>query len=428
MGSIRDARRFPSARVTARRLLDDRQGASSMVIGLALTGVIGLAGLGTEGGVWYFVKRNMQGAADAAAYSAVQAGTAYSNQAKAVASNFGFVDQVNGVTVTANQPPSSGRFTGNSQAVEVIIRRPQQRLFARLFVATDPSISARAVAVPGSGNDCVLALNKTASGAITGGGTTNVNLIKCGIADNSNNSNAFSLSGGGTISADNVSIVGGLAVSNNSTLTTTGTPAPVTGATAVPDPYANVQIPTYSGCDYNNLSPVHGNVSKDAGGGTKVICGGIQVNGGGTLTLQNGVFILDGGSINIAGGATFNVINATVILTSSSGTNFGTVTFNGGATISATAPITGATAGLAFFIDRNAPTGTDNFSGGSGQTITGAIYAPSHTINYTGGVTTGSGCTQIVGDQVAFSGNSAVESDCTGKGTKQIASLPQLVE
>ena len=412
----------------ARRLRDDRSGASAMVVGLVLIALVGLAGLATEGSSWYVTKRTMQGAADAGAFSAVLAGTNYSKQAKAVTAIDGFVDQSNSTIVTVNQPPASGNYTSITNAVEVIIQQPQTRLFSNLYLVANPVVSARAVAVPGSGDDCVLALNNSVSGAISGGGTTNVNLVKCGLADNSRSSSAFTVSGGASITADSASIVGGLSTSNGGSLTTVSTPVPVTGASPVADPYANVAIPAYAGCDYNNWSPLHGNKSVDAGGGIKVVCGGIKLNAGSTLSLSNGTFILDGGSLDVAGGATLNLSNATLILTSSTGSSFGTVTINGGATVNATAPTTGALSGIAFYVDRNAPSATENFNGGSSQTITGAVYAPTAVVNYTGGVTTGAGCTQIVADQVAFSGNSSVESNCTGKGTRKIASKAQLVE
>jgi hypothetical protein len=205
---------------------------------------------------------------------------------------------------------------------------------------------------------------------------------------------------------------------------------PVTGAPPVPDPYADVDVPAFSGCDVNNMPPVHGTTTINANGGIKVLCNGVTVNAGGTLTLQNGIFILNEGSLNVQGGATLNLIDATLILTNDSGNpnKWGTISISGGATVNATAPTTGTTAGLAFFVDRNAPAATEQFNGGSSQSITGAIYAPTGTISYTGGVATGSGCTQIVGDQVVFTGNSSVESNCTGKGTRNIASKTALVE
>jgi len=430
----------PQAR---RSLAGDESGATAVVIGLVATAFLGFVGLGSEIGLWYTTQRTMQGAADGAAYSSAMAYAAGATcvttsaatqgcvvAAKTVVAKYGFIDGQSGDSVIVNRPPASGNYTSDATAVEVIVQHPENMLLSSLFLGSRPTFSARAVATPGSGDNCVLALDKTVSGAISAGGTTNVNLVKCGISDDSDSASAFSVGGGASVTADSASIVGGLSTSNNGTLTTVSNPTPVTGAPPIADPYADVDVPSYSGCDVNNMPPVHGTVTIDANGGIKVLCSGVTVNAGGTLTLQNGIFILDQGSLSVAGGATLNLVNATLILTNDSGNanKWGTISISGGATVNATAPTSGTTSGLAFFVDRNAPAATEQFNGGSSQNITGAIYAPSATISYTGGVATGSGCTQIVGDQVVFTGNSAVESNCTGKGTRNIARKTALVE
>src|ERR1700694_4178732 len=52
------------------RSQDDRSGSVVPTVAIMLTVLLGLAALGTEVGTWYGTKRNMQGAADSAAYSA----------------------------------------------------------------------------------------------------------------------------------------------------------------------------------------------------------------------------------------------------------------------------------------------------------------------------------------------------------------------
>jgi hypothetical protein len=127
--------------------------------------------------------------------------------------------------------------------------------------------------------------------------------------------------------------------------------------------------------------------------------------------------------------STLNLINATIVLTSSNGSSYGTVSIHGGATINATAPTTGPMAGIAFYQDRNAPAGTNNdFSGGTTQNIEGALYFPSEIVDFAGGTQTGSGCLQIVAGEVDFKGNANLESNCTGKGVKTISSPPKQVE
>jgi Flp pilus assembly protein TadG len=412
------------------RLAQDTSGATAVVAALVSTSLIGFVGLGSETGLWYYTHRSMQAAADAGALgaaAALQAGdaTGYVAEAKAAVAKYGFTDGVAGTTVTVNKPPSTGNFKGNAATVEVIVRQPQTALFSSLFLASAPIVSTRAVALQGKpGNDCVLALDTGASASTFGNGTTNVNLVGCGLAVNSNSSSALNLVGGATMTADSASIVGGYLDTGNATITTIH--GITTGAAAVADPYANVAIPPFSGCNSLSLQP-HATTSVSGGG---VYCNGVSLNSGMTLNLSNGTYFIDRGALTVNGGATLNVSNATVVLTSSSGSNYATVDIHGGATVNVTAPSTGATAGLAFFQDRNAPRGgANNFSGGTTQNIKGAIYFPTEIINFAGGTQTGHGCLQIVADEINFKGNANLETHCTGTGVASIGgSSSKLVE
>jgi Flp pilus assembly protein TadG len=414
-----------SSRSAARRLLSDRSGASAVLVGLAVTALLGLAGLGTEAAQWYVSKRTMQGAADAAAYGAALAGTATdTTEAKAIAASYGFVDQTAGVTIAVNNPPLSGNYTNNNSAIEVVINQPKTRLFSSLYLAANPVLAARAVVLQGVGPDCVLALNGTASADAFANGSTDVNLIKCGLAVNSNSPSALDIVGTAQIDAQSASIVGGVA--GNGTLSTVdGT---FTGASAVPDPYLTVQIPQYQQLPCTGLPGNGQTIDASQSGGIVRFCASLSLSGHQTVTLENGIFILDGGSLSL-NNSTLNLVNATIVLTSSNGNNYGTVSVHGGATVNATAPTTGPMAGIAFYQDRNATAGaTDTFSGGTTQNIQGAIYFPSQIVDFAGGTQTGSGCTQIVAGEVDFKGNANLESNCTGKGVKTIASLPKQVE
>lgn len=423
---VRDG--FASApRASGRRFANDRSGATAVIVALAIAGLLGAVGLGTEGAQWYVAKRTMQGAADASAFAAALAGSdsqIYTTEAKSVAGSYGFVDQTAGTTVVVNDPPLSGNYTTNNSAIEVVITRPERRLFSSLYLAADPTIGARAVVLRGLGPDCVLALNGTASADAFVNGTTNVDLIKCGLAVNSNSASALDVVGSAAITADSASVVGG--ISGNGTLTTVN--GTFTGASAVPDPYQNVTIPDYQPLPCSPL-PIDGQTidASTVSGGIVRFCASLSLAGHQTVTLENGTFIFDGGSVSL-NNSTLNLINATIILTSSNGSNYGTVSVLGGSTLNATAPTTGPLAGLTFFQDRNAPNAADTFTGGTTQNIKGAIYFPSQTVDFAGGTQTGSGCTQIVAAEVDFKGNANLESNCTGVGVKTIASSPKQVE
>src|SRR5262249_18176792 len=79
-----------------RRFWRDQAGGYLVVAGLAMPALVGIAGLGTEYGLWLNKQQTMQSATDS---GAVSAATAYSNgnsgdvvvQAKAVVASYGFV-------------------------------------------------------------------------------------------------------------------------------------------------------------------------------------------------------------------------------------------------------------------------------------------------------------------------------------------------
>jgi len=173
-----------------RRFRDDHGGGVAAAFAIALTVMIGFGGAATEIGSWLLTRRAMQGAADAAAVSALVAtakgGPDITTQARGVAAQNGWTHGVNGITVTVNQPPSVGNFAGNAQAVEVIIAQAQPLFFSGMLPGvTAPTIRARGVATPPSVNSkCLYALGT--GNSVQANGNGNMTLNGCDIAGNGN--------------------------------------------------------------------------------------------------------------------------------------------------------------------------------------------------------------------------------------------------
>ena len=110
-----------------------------------------------------------------------------------------------------------------------------------------------------------------------------------------------------------------------------------THASPANNPYARLAVPSYSGCTRNNYQ-----LDKRAETVPPVYCGGIEVAGGATLNLEPGAYILDQGNFAVGGTATVNGAGVTIILTSRTGSSYGTVDIRGGSTIAISAPIDGA--------------------------------------------------------------------------------------
>src|SRR6266853_756053 len=244
-----------------------------------------MAGLGTEVAAWYTTKQTMQGAADAAAFTATTAlgkGASIAQlttEAKSVAGNYNFVDGTASVTVTVNSPPVSGSYAGKSTAVEVIVSQPQAPMVSGLFMSSGPTIQARSVAAAvTTGSGCVVALDKGDVVDVTDSGNTILNLNACSLYINSNDSAALTMTGGAIIDAGAAYIVGGVSTANGAQLDTTkGT---YTHTAPINDPYANVNIPSYSGCGaqptFSGSTPT---VLNATGTTPYVFCNGLSLTG-----------------------------------------------------------------------------------------------------------------------------------------------------
>jgi hypothetical protein len=406
-----------------RSLWQRQDGAIAPVAAILLVVGFGFAGLSIDTAVWYLEKRSMQGAADAAASSGAQAmikGGSAATQARAVAASFGYVDGVDATVVTVNNPPASGSKAGIAEAVEVIIARGETPILASLFLNGPVDINARAVASgegDGNGEICVLALEVSAEGiGITG--SVQVTLPNCGIGVNSSNSRALTITGSAQETSTIITVVGGYRVTGSAVITTTQAPGVQTGQAPFADPYADLTVPPFSGCNHTNF--------KLSGSGTStlnpgVYCNGIEITGSRIINMNPGVYYIDRNTFDVSGSTIINAMDGvSIVLTSSTGSNYATFDITGSARLNLKAPATGPTAGMAVWQDRRAPTNNNNsINGSSIQNITGAIYFPRQALTWTGStVAGGSQCTQVIARTITFVGSNQMKSTCEGVGTR----------
>jgi hypothetical protein len=436
-------------------LVQDRSGATAMIVGLSATMLVGFAGLGTEMGLWYFTHRSLQNAVDSAAMSAeaalFYADGNYVSEAKASAARYGFTDGTNGVTVTVNKPPQFGAYAGVGDAVEVIISEPQVRLFTAMFSNNALTQTARAVAQVGSnGNGCVVTLDRHAVEDVFNNGNTQLTLTSCDLYVNSDACDAIKESGNNTsITAPNIYVV---ATSGCNGVTSSGGSLHgnlVSHVAPINDPYANVAAPASHDPNCTNTSPTAANTFSGNGHSSVTLspgtfCGGISVTGG-DVTLSPGVYVIDGGQFQASGQANIHGDGVTIYLTGGSG-NYATTQFSGNANLTLSPPTSGGTEGISLFQDRNAPSTTDgqplaaddsnailNHVGAGNGTlnITGVTYFPNQEVVWNGNGTGGSPqCAQIVSLVLRIVGNSSFTNNCTGvAGVRNIGALAgRLVE
>ncbi len=421
------AKRLRRSGFPLRSFLRDESGSYAVMAAVLMPVVIGAAGLGTEVGLWLYQGQNLQSAVDSGAISAAVAyyqgaSSNLETEASAVMATYGVVaSDTSGATITVNRPPTSGNYTTTANAVEVIAQRPQTRLFSAYWFPHSFMTSARAVAVAKGGNGCTLSLDHSAAAATKVQGSANVNLIACDLYDNSNDPTALTVGGSATVTTQAVDVVGGVSGASD-----INAPQGIsTGQPVANDPYGDVPMPSFSGCNYTNFS-AHSSVTLNPG----VYCGGMNLTSTAVVTLNPGVYFIDQGSLQVNGGATLVGNGVTLVFTSSTGSNYATATINGGATVDLTAPTYGPTQGIVMFGDRNMPLDTAfKFNGGASQTLGGAIYIPNGAVSFSGGANTSTGCTQVIGDTITFTGNSNLAINCGGYRTRALGSAAaRLVE
>ena len=423
-------RLFPSRILT--RLADDRRGVIIIMFALMLPIMLGFIGLAVEVSLWFVKHRELQSAADAAAIAGsyeLQDGnsTATITTVSTAEATQNGLDTGSGDTITVNVPPSSGAFTANSTAVEVVLTKQVALLFSGYFLDSARTINARAVAVTTStGTACILALNSSADSALKISGNINLTM-DCDMAVKSSSSKGLDLSGNSDIDVNGICVKGGTNNSGNNTFLDA---TPTNGCKAASDPLGGLVEPAEADdpCDVTD---------KDISGNSQTItlnpgvyCNGIKISGGSnTITFNDGTYILAGGNgLSVSGGSnTLIAAGATFYITDNHGDgNYPDVNFSGNNTLDLTAPTSGDYAGVLFYNDSSTASSTSgakfNVSGNNTfDNFDGTVYYPNHEISFSGNSTTASSCgPKLLSDTVSISGNITVFGGGTGCASSNV--------
>jgi hypothetical protein len=439
----------------------NQRGQILILVTFAAVPMFATIGLVTDLGYMQYVKKSTQKAADAAARSAIiqfhkanfggsyscggsvvcQAAPQFCDPAITAPSNpiengclyakqNGFIhsssQDVTYVSGTSSSPPTAVGLSSASYWVTFRVTQIVPMLFSAVAGNTSGMVTSRATAAVTGARDCIYALNPTAPGAVQVGGTASLT-SSCGIYVDSSDSSALGTNGGGTISAPEYDVVGG--VSTHYSLT----PAPNTGASPASDPLAAMPAPaapSYT-CDYKNYNaPNWSNPTLSPG----VYCGGIQVKNN-NYTFNPGNYILVGGGLTTQD-SNSNIAGSGVMFYNTFGdTNKGTYSYSptniaATSTVNLTAPTSGTYTGILFFDDRSAPTDTkcsycDNYGGGSSAVYQGAIYNRNNGITMYGNSSVSSQYTILIADTIKLIGTSGFNDNYTslagGSPIKQVS-------
>jgi hypothetical protein len=241
-----------------------------------------------------------------------------------------------------------------------------------------------------------MALDASGSGVITVSGNPTMSLNGCNLHNNSPNTNATIMNGGGVIEGCSATdACGSKAFLAQPDVPSGSIDIPVvTNAAPAPDPYAGLTPPTPASSCINSFP------ANPVPSGT--YCPG-NINNQ-SVTFATGAVIIITGGLSTKGNSTLAGTGVTLYVT-------GGGSINANSTISISAPSTGAYAGLAvWFGDNSAVT----WSGGNSSSFAGAIYAPTATVTYEGNAASASTCTRLVAAAIALKGTSNAGFDNAG--------------
>lgn len=393
----------------ARKFCSDRLGNIAIIGAVTLPVLIGFVGLGVEAGYWYFENRRLQASTDLAAYAGAvtarakgdAAAIAASAQTEAVEHSF----EPSSGKIEVNWPPKSGANI-NTRSVEVIVQQQYGRYFSSVFTDQPLVMLTRAVATYEEPNSaCVIALDETAGSALEISGYAKPNFRACSLMANSIADDAVAIQGSAEVTTSCVTSAGG--VYNSASLTMNKCREPRIYMPRADDPYASIAPPDTTGsCDSVKKKMKDG---KDITVSPGKYCGGLSLTG--NVTLDPGVYVISGGTLQINSNTSVTGSDVTFYLT-----NGARVIINGTADIDLTAPTDGPYRGLLFFADRTSTDSYGIFNGTADSRLVGSLYFPSQHISMRGDFGGSGGCTRLVAGTIDINGNPTFDVDCESAG------------
>lgn len=374
--------------------------------------MVGGAGLSVDAVQWYLWKRQLQQAVDSGSSAgALSLAQGHGYQTEATRELGRNADSTLSVSIQSiTNPPSSGAYTGDTNAVEVIATTSQSLPFSSIFVSTAPTIRARSVATTVSdGEYCVIALADSGIG-VNIAGSSNANL-GCGVAADSQIQAAIDFDGSSYMNAPTFHAVGGIEASS-SNIPSTADLQPY--GMPVGDPLAarGLTVPTSpASCTASNLtiSPSQ-NVTLSPGR----YCNNLTLKG--TVTLSPGVYIIDKGALTIESHAHVTGDGVTFVLTGTDVGNVAYASIAGGADLNLRAPTAVEDSywkNVLFFQDPIGSTHESYFAGDSNLDLEGIIYMPDGNVRFTGSSGQHANCLLLVAYRVTFAGDTSLDNNCS---------------
>ncbi|MDE2581906.1 MAG: hypothetical protein KGL52_09745 [Rhodospirillales bacterium] len=401
--------------------------------------------MGIEVAHWSVAQIELQRSADMAALAGASAlaRNASVQQAASAAADVAEVDNITGTAARSWDPAAlvlsdnnvtvtitNGVHNAADPAVLVAARQQVPLWFSRILTfATGISLGSTAMAELGP-QPCILTLGGSGTG-LTASGNPVIDLNGCSAYSDS----TIKVSGSATFDASALYAGGTISIGSNVTGTATNPSKQVTGATPLPDPYANDQALqsalSRASCAPAQLPAVSGNtVTLDP----NTCYGSISISGSQVLSFNGPGLYTINGSLKVSGNTGTSLSGSGITVVSTGAVSI-TGNFNSGTVSLTAATVTtaqnGAVPGVLF---ATTSTQSDTIGGGTPVPFTGLIYTPNASLSFSGTpMSGGTGCAKIIAKSVTVVGNANLASTCssyqlTSFGNIPNASLIQLVE
>ena len=405
-----------------RDFLAHDDGGIAILVAFGMAMVIGAAAVAIDLSYAYVERNRLQVAADAAALAGANAlpdqdaarvsAVEYASRNMPVETH-GAVLQTSDVEIGVWDAASRSLAVGATppNAVRVTTRRQSANgnaldlFFARALGFASMDLSAAAVAGGTRRPLCLLALDPASTGSLELLSNAGVNANSCDIQVNSTHDAALKAGEDNSLSADRICVSGGTSIDEDASVS----PTPQTSCPPVQDPLSRRDPPSYGGCDHNNASYDSHTGSLDPG----VYCGGLEILGDSTVTLNPGIYVIKDGDFFVDSNSSLSGDGVGFYLTGGA-----LIHFTSNVQIALKAPRSGDMAGVLFFQDR-ADGGTHRFDSNNASLLEGTIYLPDgiFSTNSNTAIGAGSAFTLYIAKRFTLDSNAVFEINSDYDGT-----------
>jgi hypothetical protein len=406
----------------------------ALLVLVCLTVLLGVAAIAVEGGMALTERRRAQDVADAAALAAaadlfahyqtnqgLDVGGTGAASALSVAAANGYSNDGAQSTVTvrvAPAPPVRGDVTITDSSgdlkpgyAEVTVRFNEPRFFSAIWGQGTIPIQARAVArgTWSVVNYGVLLLNPSGSGALTATGSGTLTVTGTSVVVDSNDPGGAVADGGAILTAVSFDLAGRPGDSTSGGGQFNGTIH--SGFPSIPDPLAYLAPPDPSSLPLESSQTLKITGSQPVTLSPGLYKGGIQDSGNGNLTLQPGIYYMQGGGFSITGQG--SVVGNGIMIYNAPLTHSDSIDLNGQGSVNITPMTSGPYQGISFFQDRSASVPV-SVTGNGKVNMSGTFYAASASVKLTGNGTGDVIGSQYISYSLSLHGNGSMSTDSSG--------------